>query len=115
MWPRGIIEVNLYMGEGGPNVTITHDAIGLSQVTRNPPPTPTMLKLVHLGTLHLLVPVLALAPPDLFKLVHYVVQTSSVCKLAIGIRFKCLLVVNGFYLLIFGMPKWCVLVLRLLI
>ena len=114
MWPRGIIEVSLYMGEGGPNVTITHDAIGQSQVTRNPSP-PIMLKLVHLGTPHPLVPALALAPPDLFKLVHYVAQTSFVCKWAIGIRFKCLLVVNGFYLLIFGMPKWCVLVLRLLI
>ena len=40
MWPRGIIEVSLYMGEGGPNVTITHDAIGQSQVTRNPLPPP---------------------------------------------------------------------------
>ena len=100
-------------------MTLTHDAIGHPQITWGhvqacslwdfPGPAPGLTPPLHMGTplaLTLLpgyvkscssgphhTPILPL--PPMFKLVHYVAQTS-VSKRVIGIRLKCFLVIWDF-------------------
>ena len=62
--------------QGGPHVTIIHDAISQLRVMFEPRPGPRLSP--H-------------REPDMSKLVHYVVRTIS--KWAVGIGLKCLLVV----------------------